>query len=414
MAGSQDHLVRVLRGFRALAEAGPLAVSQGEFHEKTAGLLQQFLAVVEAKQAVVLRFDPIFFAFRTILAVNAAVPDETRVPLGSSHTQVWNMLEHPTHLSESNIHGFFGAAPVLTRYRWNCVVPLRSAGELLGAVLMGERGGLETYSSADFELLQALGSMLALVMKNQALSESLAHQITDNLRLLNSVSDAYGRTLDAISIAIDSKDAYLEGHSKRVATFAAGIGESLGLSPEKIAGVRAAAQLHDIGKVTVDRSVLSKQSPLRPEEFREISDHTIVGDRIVSAVTFPWDHVREVVRSHHERADASGYPDKIHAVELPLETRMVAVADTFDAMTSVRPYRKAMSHVEAATEIAQLSPTKYDADVVQGLLTWLRCHCTQQEDPMFHDGLKPASAVELDHISHQLLRRVTGNRVFSA
>src|SRR5947199_9414267 len=112
------------------------------------------------------------------------------------------------------------------------------------------------------------------------------------------------------------------------------------MSEEEVAGIRAAAHLHDIGKVTVDKHFFSKASTLRPEEFRAIADHTVMGHQIVSSIRFPWPQVPEVVRWHHERADGSGYPDRLQDDELPLSVRIVAVAATSVAMTSDRPYRQ--------------------------------------------------------------------------
>src|SRR5207302_11123041 len=143
-------------------------------------------------------------------------------------------------------------------------------------------------------------------------------------------------------------------------------------SDSDITGDRATGQLHDISKITVDKAVSHKPSTLKPEEFRLIADHTVIGHQIVSSVRFPWPQIPEVVRSHHERADGSGYPDNLHQDDVTLAVRIIGVADTFDAMTSERPYRKGLSSLQAAEELVRLTPTKFDSNVVQALLVQLR------------------------------------------
>jgi len=144
------------------------------------------------------------------------------------------------------------------------------------------------------------------------------------------------------------------------------------MNVSEVSELRAAGYLHDIGKVTVDKHIFTKPGALEPYEFQEMADHTVLGHRIVSTVQFPWPNIPEVVRSHHERADGSGYPDKLRAHEVSLAVKIVGVADTFDAMLSERPYRKRMSLGEAAAQLAWLAPAKLDPDVVHGLLVQLR------------------------------------------
>ena len=144
------------------------------------------------------------------------------------------------------------------------------------------------------------------------------------------------------------------------------------MEPTEVAALRSAGYLHDIGKVAVDKYLFGKPTALNPEEFREMADHTTVGHRIVSGVQFPWPRVPEVVRWHHERADGSGYPDALRSEDLPMPVRVVGLADTFDAMTSERPYRNPLSVGETLSEIVRLTPDKFDPTAVQALLIQVR------------------------------------------
>ena len=133
-----------------------------------------------------------------------------------------------------------------------------------------------------------------------------------------------------------------------------------------------AGYLHDIGKVAVDKRLFGKPTVLDAEEFREMADHTTVGHQIVTGVQFPWPFVPEVVRWHHERADGSGYPDGLLNEEIPMQARIVGLADTFDAMTSPRPYRERISLGATLSEIVRNAPQRFDPVAVQALLVQLR------------------------------------------
>jgi putative nucleotidyltransferase with HDIG domain len=281
---------------------------------------------------------------------------------------------------------------------------------------LGARLGREPYGAADAEALELLAPHLSLVLHNHSLGESLRHQIADNLRLLSSLHHSYDDALEAFATTIDSKDSHLRGHSIHVARFASGIASTLGMNEEEVAGIRAAGHLHDIGKVTVDKQFFAKVSALRPEEFRAIADHTVMGHQIVSSVRFPWPQVPEVVRWHHERADGSGYPDRLHNDELPLSVRIVGVADTFDAMTSDRPYRQSSSVLNVCHELVRLSPSKFDSSVVQALLVHLRRDIEGKSATRLLPPQRVTSiaAADIDRLSCDLVGRLTGHRVYCA
>jgi putative nucleotidyltransferase with HDIG domain len=199
-----------------------------------------------------------------------------------------------------------------------------------------------------------------------------------------------------------------------VGRYSAAISEALGMDPAELTAIRSAGYLHDIGKVAVDKALFGKPSALDPEEFREIADHTTVGHKIVSGVQFPWPRVAEIVRWHHERADGSGYPDGLQFDEVPPAVRIVGVADTFDAMTSARPYREPLSVGAALSEIVRLAPLKYDPAAVQGLLVQVRRDAVGSNRVHFlEDGLQcNISPSDVDQLASTLQHRITQGRTY--
>ena len=167
--------------------------------------------------------------------------------------------------------------------------------------------------------------------------------------------------------AIEIKDQETFGHVRRVSAHALAIGRRLGLTAGELRSLVVAAEMHDVGKISVPASLLAKPGPLTEEEFAVIKTHTTRGHEIAQQVPALRD-LADVVRSHHERVDGSGYPQGLKGDEIPLLARIVAVADTYDAMTSKRPYRPARSHLEAMGEIVQAKGVTLDARCVDALV----------------------------------------------
>jgi diguanylate cyclase (GGDEF)-like protein/putative nucleotidyltransferase with HDIG domain len=180
------------------------------------------------------------------------------------------------------------------------------------------------------------------------------------------IADLHLRTIEALSLAIEAKDHNTHAHLRRVQTYALQIGTDLGLNDSELHAIRAAAMLHDIGKLAVPEQILSKPGRLTPEEFDKMKIHPVVGAEILDRVHFPYPVV-PIVRSHHEKWDGNGYPDGLKETGIPIGARILSVVDCFDALTSDRPYRRAMSVDEAMKYLRSESGKSYDPKVVEGL-----------------------------------------------
>jgi putative nucleotidyltransferase with HDIG domain len=175
--------------------------------------------------------------------------------------------------------------------------------------------------------------------------------------------------LHALVATIDSQHLNTRDHSQNVAAYAAAIGEHIGLSRERIVLLRRAALFHDIGKVAVRRDVLNKPSGLTDAEFEEIKVHTVVGGAMLAHSGFEAE--ADWVRHHHERLDGRGYPDGLPGPEIPLEARIIHVADSFEAMTSDRPYHSGRPVPEAVAELRRCAGTQFESRLVEALVELL-------------------------------------------
>jgi diguanylate cyclase (GGDEF)-like protein/putative nucleotidyltransferase with HDIG domain len=171
-------------------------------------------------------------------------------------------------------------------------------------------------------------------------------RIEGEQRHVQQTSDLHLATIEALARAIDAKDQNTQMHIRRVQMYAAGMAKAVGLSSAAIQGVKTAALLHDIGKLAVPEHILSKPGPLTQEEFQKIRIHPEVGAEIIAAVPFPYP-VAPIILSHHERWDGKGYPTGLSGEEIPIGARILTIVDYFDAVTTERPYHKALSHESA-------------------------------------------------------------------
>jgi len=156
----------------------------------------------------------------------------------------------------------------------------------------------------------------------------------------------------SLALTVEARDKYTGGHCERMAAYAATLGMHLGLTPDEVAALRRGGYLHDIGKVAVPDAVLQKAGPLTAEEFEIVKRHTTIGDQLCGNLRL-LRMVRPIVRCHHERADGSGYPDGLTGEDIPLLAQVMSVVDVYDALTTDRPYRPALTAAEACATLEQ-------------------------------------------------------------
>jgi len=189
----------------------------------------------------------------------------------------------------------------------------------------------------------------------------------ENIQLVMRMQNTFSETIQGFAMAIEAKDRYTIGHSERVARIALEICRGLGLSEDETGRIFQAALLHDIGKIGIRYEELNKPEKLTPKEYEMFKLHPVIGKKILQPITFLQD-ILPLIYHHHEQYDGSGYPDGLRGEEIPLGARILAVADTYDAMTSDRPYRPALSHEVAIEELKRCSGTQFDPKIVNAFI----------------------------------------------
>ena len=252
---------------------------------------------------------------------------------------------------------FFRKADLMSQYvtRNLIAAPLRVKGKTLGVLeVMNKHHG--SFTAEDLELFVSLANQVAPAIENAYLYEDLR--------------ETFLGTALALTEALEKRDSYTGGHTRRVRDYSMAIGAGMGLDREEMDSLHLSAILHDIGKIGVRDNILGKESPLSLEEAAVMGGHARIGADILRHVRSLKD-VAPAVLSHHEKFDGSGYPDRLKGAEIPLNARIISVADTFDAMTTDRPYRKALSKETALSELRCCSGSQFDPVVVEAFVAAL-------------------------------------------
>jgi putative nucleotidyltransferase with HDIG domain len=377
-------------------------------------MLAAVMEAVGAREAVLFSFGERPSLLTSVDAQGfALLPEPSLMPLLPRHVHTLAAAAGPVLLDSSTYDVFLSSMGNVAPELFKCICPLKVRGKLAGVIALGRRPGDALYEEDALEAFEMLSHYAALVIQNHTLGQTLAQRVSENLRLLASLHGFYDNALEAFATAIDVKHVNIHGHSLRVGRYSQAIGEALGMDQSDVASLRSAGYLHDIGKVAVDKRLFEKPSKLDAQESREMRDHTIVGHQIVSHVQFPWPQIPEIVRWHHERGDGSGYPDGLHADEMPPAVRIVALADTFDAMTSERPYRERLSVGAALQGLIRLTPEKYDPEALQALMIQVRRDAVgTNRIPIIDPEVMNLSATDVDELASTLQHRISQGKTF--
>jgi putative nucleotidyltransferase with HDIG domain len=410
----RTNLKKLLRTVEALANLGPELTADRDFRQTARTMLTAVMEAAGASEAVLFSFGERPSLLTSVDAQGfALLPEPSIIPLLPRHLHSLTATTGPVVLTGATYDAFLSSNGNVAPELFKCICPLKVRGKLAGVIALGRRAGDALYEEDALDAFEMLSHYVALAIQNQNLGQTLAQRVSENLRLLASLHGFYDNALEAFATAIDVKHVNIHGHSLRVGRYSQAIGEALGMEPTDVASLRSAAYLHDIGMVAVDKRLLGKAAKLDAEESRDIKDHTIIGHEIVSHVQFPWPQIPEIVRWHHERADGSGYPDGLRGDEIPQAVRIVALAETFDAMISERPYRERMTVGAALQELIRMTPQKYDAPALHALMIQVRRDAVgTNRVPILDAEVMNLSARDVDQLASTLQHRITQERLY--
>ncbi len=232
-------------------------------------------------------------------------------------------------------------------------VPVKIKGRTIGVLEAINKKNGEDFDEEDLALFVSLSDQVAIAL--------------DNARLYQELEEMFFQTAESLADAIEKRDPYTGGHTQRVTRYSLIIARHLQLKPMEMKWLKIAAVLHDIGKIGIDDQILRKPDRLAPEEYNMIKRHADMGAEIIEHIK-PLKHIVPGIKYHHEQLDGTGYPEGLKGEKIPILAKIVAVADTYDAMTTDRPYRRGLSKEVAIKELKRCTGTQFDAEVVHAFI----------------------------------------------
>ena len=364
-----DQMRRVLHAFAALADLGEEIAETSDFEEMVRSALHVVLGALGIRRGAVAEYERETDSLRFVATRgygDTFPPDSSlTLKLESAPTTNGNGSSHAHALSleelariERGVRAGFEADAV------EVVTPLVVRGELVGAILLGGKASGEAFTQEDRELVRALGRHVGVGLHNHRLLREVERRAEENRRLYEDLKAIYRDTVRSFAAAIDCKDKYTQGHSERVGKYSEIIAREMGWDEEEVEGIAIAGYLHDIGKLVVDREIINAPYRIDAKQSSELNRHPAAGYEILRPINHPFADIPLMARYHHERPDGRGYPEGLTDEQIPLGAKIVSLADSFDAMTTDRPYRRRRSFDEVVEDFRRNTGKQFSPDVV--------------------------------------------------
>ena len=361
---------KLIHAFGALAELGQEITNKNNFQETIRTSLHLISGALGIMRGSVARYSR-FGHELNMLAVRGLGDD---FPLSLSlctedERQFLSNGLNPIDIPHAQVLPFFQVYySSFARRDLQLFVPLVVRDEIVGAIFVGEKATGESYTNYDKEIICAMGRHIGVAIAQRNLMAEIERHADENRQLFNEMRSTYHDTVKAFAAAIDCKDKYTEGHSVRVGRFSEIIASELGWGAEEVEGAAVAGYLHDVGKLTVERKIINAPYRINAKESAELNKHPAVGYEILLPIHHPFTDVPLAAKYHHERLDGRGYPDGLYDREIPYIAKIVNLADSFDAMTTDRPYKARRPAKDVVGDLQKNAGKQFAPELVQAFL----------------------------------------------
>ncbi len=357
---------KLIHTFGALADLGQEVANKSNFQETIRTSLHLILGALGIMRGGVARYSR-FGHELNMLAVRG-LGDDFPLSLGLCYEDERQFLTnglHPIDISRAKVLPFFQVYDqTFETTKLELMMPLVIRDETVGAVFLGEKATGDPYTSYDREIICAMGRHIGGAIAQRNMLAELERRADENRKLYEDLRMTYKDTVKAFAAAIDCKDKYTEGHSVRVGKYSEIIGTELGWNEEEIEGAAVAGYLHDVGKLTVERKIINAPYRINAKESAELNKHPAVGYEILLPIHHPYTDVPLAAKYHHERLDGNGYPDGLYDREIPYIAKVVNLADSFDAMTTDRPYKRRRPASEVFEDLKRNAGKQFAPEIV--------------------------------------------------
>ncbi len=361
---------KLIHAFGALAELGQEITNKNNFQETIRTSLHLISGAIGIMRGAVARYSR-FGHELNMLAVRGLGDD---FPLSLSlcaedERQFLTNGLNTIEVAQAKVLPFFQVYDEsFERRRLELFIPLVVRDEIVGAIFLGEKATGEPYTNYEKEIACAMGQHIGVAIAQRNLMAEIERHADENRKMFDEMRSTYHDTVKAFAAAIDCKDKYTEGHSVRVGRFSEIIASELGWGADEIEGAAVAGYLHDVGKLTVERKIINAPYRINAKESAELNKHPAVGYEILLPIHHPFTDVPLAAKYHHERLDGRGYPDGLFDREIPFIAKVVNLADSFDAMTTDRPYKARRPAKEVVEDLQQNAGKQFAPELVSSFL----------------------------------------------
>jgi HD-GYP domain-containing protein (c-di-GMP phosphodiesterase class II) len=365
-----EERTKLVHAFGALAELGQEVANKNNFQETIRTSLHLISGALGIMRGGVARFSRYghelnMLAVRGLgddfpLSLSLCIEDERQFL-----TNGLNAIE----TSQARVLPFFQVYDKsFESRRIELFVPLVIRDEIVGAIFLGEKATGEPYTSYEKEIICAMGRHIGVAVAQRNLMAEIERQTADNRKLFDELRTTYNDTVKAFAAAIDCKDKYTEGHSVRVGRYSEIIAAELEWGNAEVEGAATAGYLHDVGKLTVERKIINAPYRINAKESAELNKHPAVGYEILQPIHHPYTDVPLAAKYHHERLDGRGYPDGLYDRDIPYIAKIVNLADSFDAMTTDRPYKARRQAPDVIEDLKRNAGKQFAPEIVTAFL----------------------------------------------
>lgn len=369
-----DQTTKLIHAFSALADLGEELADTRDFEEMVRTTLHVVLGTLGVRRGAVAEYLPGDGALRFVAAWGLGDSSPKTMPFAAASAEMLSiphpralMLSDTDQLELARYHLGEQLFQTLVLYRLQLTVPLVVHKKFVGFILLGDKATGEEFTPDEKEVVRTMARHIGVGIYNHRLLREVEQRAEESRGLYEDLRTIYRDTVRAFAVAIDCKDKYTQGHSERVGKYSEIIAREMGWNDEQVEGIAIAGYLHDIGKLVVERDIINAPYKIDAKQSSELNRHPAAGYEILSPINHPYADIPLMAKYHHERIDGRGYPEGLTGDQIPLGAKIISVADSFDAMTTDRTYKRRKAFPEVVADFRKNAGKQFAPEVVAAL-----------------------------------------------
>ncbi|HYP00294.1 MAG TPA: HD domain-containing phosphohydrolase [Pyrinomonadaceae bacterium] len=369
-----DQTAKLIHAFSALADLGEELADTRDFKEMARSTLHVVLGSLGVRRGAVAEYVQPDDTLRFVAAWGLGEGWPATLPFAAASAEMLSaaqpralLLSDTDQLEPARHQLGEGLFNTLVQFRLQLTVPLVVHKKFVGFILLGDKATGKDFTPEEREVVRTMARHIGVGIYNHRLLREVERRAAENRGLYEDLRTTYSDTVRAFAAAIDCKDKYTQGHSERVGKYSEIIAREMGWSELEVEGIAVAGYLHDIGKLVVERDIINAPYKIDAKQSSELNRHPAAGYEILAPIQHPYADIPLTAKYHHERMDGRGYPEGLSGDQIPPGAKIVAVADSFDAMTTDRTYKRRKVFSEVVEDFRKNTGKQFAPEAVAAL-----------------------------------------------